>query len=765
MAEHKRNAGASQPISRHPLFPAIVALWFGALFGLGSVIISPAVIERAVLATGLDRVIPMAAPPLGTTTRILMALAMTGLGGLIGALLGRRIARPAPSVHVRRRGAGTAAGDAVLDTESAVGDAAQSAPVRAAAPTGRRRALAIEEAPEPTVVDDRVPIPGQQPQILNVAEFDLDGFEDIAPSANANAAQHGDTVDSDDEPFTGPAWLEAEAAWHEPAPDVAVEPAAAFAAERQSARGAFVTPPPGAQIFAVPAAPADSLDDADDDAYGADDEASDRANDRAAPEPALQPFAQLSSEAPASGTAHEAPGNRLFETYSREIAARAEQAQRDRARPLFGAPANVSAGTAAVTVSANPEPGFNLLPRLHLGEWGEDEDEAEGFVTPLAEPAEAAEPEVADEGIEAPFVAIEDEAVEAVETAEIPEITASEPVAGSAAERISGAELDTLSQVELLERLALAMAQRREETRRAASAAVIPLSVAASTPAPIEIEAEHALNGTDVLHTDTTDVLVATETPDEAAIAPEAEAGEAEAEIAPLARFTFEAGAFAAPIALAPVEPAPEPIEPTPIEQTLAQPTLAQPEPVPFDPAEALPAALRPVAVDDDFDDAEPLPGYIPPRHIGLSMAADADGDHGPLGFGLPEDDDADGDGDAAVLEQGYSSLLNLSRQAAPRQQFVRIEEPEETGEVQPVVIFPGEEAGEPAPFARPAAAIVEPAPAVQPIAIAAPAPLPVQAPAQSAERLFDAPHQDAEETERALRAALATLQRMSGAA
>ncbi|MCJ2185160.1 hypothetical protein MTR62_21075, partial [Novosphingobium sp. 1949] len=87
----RRNQGAKQPISQHPLFPAIVALWCGALAGLCSVALRPALIEQAILATGLDTLVPMAAPPLGATFRILFALAMTGLGGLGGALFARRL--------------------------------------------------------------------------------------------------------------------------------------------------------------------------------------------------------------------------------------------------------------------------------------------------------------------------------------------------------------------------------------------------------------------------------------------------------------------------------------------------------------------------------------------------------------------------------------------------------------------------------------------------------------------------------------------------
>ena len=80
MAITNRKPGKSKPISSHPLFPAVVALWFGALLGLGSLAIRPTLLEAVVLKTGLDLIIPAAAPPLGITARILIALFMASLG-------------------------------------------------------------------------------------------------------------------------------------------------------------------------------------------------------------------------------------------------------------------------------------------------------------------------------------------------------------------------------------------------------------------------------------------------------------------------------------------------------------------------------------------------------------------------------------------------------------------------------------------------------------------------------------------------------------
>src|SRR5215210_2327873 len=96
VAKQPRNPRASTPVTRHPLFPGIVALWFGALFGLGSLAIRPGLIESAVLAIGLDTIVPAAAPPLGITARILIALTLAALGGLLGATVARRIAQPRP---------------------------------------------------------------------------------------------------------------------------------------------------------------------------------------------------------------------------------------------------------------------------------------------------------------------------------------------------------------------------------------------------------------------------------------------------------------------------------------------------------------------------------------------------------------------------------------------------------------------------------------------------------------------------------------------
>jgi hypothetical protein len=98
---HRNKARHNRPIGRHPLFPAIVALWFAVLLGLGSLAISPSTLEELVRAGHIGLLLPAAAPPLGMTARLLVSLALTLGGAAIGWVLAKRMtapARPAPQV-------------------------------------------------------------------------------------------------------------------------------------------------------------------------------------------------------------------------------------------------------------------------------------------------------------------------------------------------------------------------------------------------------------------------------------------------------------------------------------------------------------------------------------------------------------------------------------------------------------------------------------------------------------------------------------------
>ena len=88
-----------RPLTAHRWFPAMVALWFAALFGLCALAVPTALLERLVGALGVDRVLPAAAPPLGENARLLIAAGLSSVGEILGLLLGRALGarhRPKP---------------------------------------------------------------------------------------------------------------------------------------------------------------------------------------------------------------------------------------------------------------------------------------------------------------------------------------------------------------------------------------------------------------------------------------------------------------------------------------------------------------------------------------------------------------------------------------------------------------------------------------------------------------------------------------------
>ena len=107
------------PVTWHPLFPAIVAVWFGALFGLGVLAVRTALLEAAVLSLGIDGLISAAAPPLGATARILLALGFAMVGAVIGGAVGLLMARSRPDAVARRTEAAAAKAAAKAEAEAA----------------------------------------------------------------------------------------------------------------------------------------------------------------------------------------------------------------------------------------------------------------------------------------------------------------------------------------------------------------------------------------------------------------------------------------------------------------------------------------------------------------------------------------------------------------------------------------------------------------------------------------------------------------------
>ncbi len=153
------------PVTKHPLFPAMVALWFGALFGLGSLAVRASLLESLVLKLSLDVLLPAAAPPLGMKSRLILALLLAAIGVAMGAMLARRIARPKPVETTRKRGIGARSAARQARAEAATAELEPSAP--------RRRSLTIEPAEQAGFHYDGAPLPGGAPSILDVTQIDL----------------------------------------------------------------------------------------------------------------------------------------------------------------------------------------------------------------------------------------------------------------------------------------------------------------------------------------------------------------------------------------------------------------------------------------------------------------------------------------------------------------------------------------------------------------------------------------------------------------
>lgn len=738
------------PVTRHPLFPAVVAMWFGSLFGLGSLAVRASLIESLVIKFSLDVLLPAAAPPLGLKFRIILALLMAAIGIALGAALARRIARPKQVATPRRREVG---GRAAARQARAAAAAAASEP---ADMTARRRPLAMTNEEERAENYELAPLPGSSPAILDVtqidiamnqhdsqssfhadqpveAPLDLSAFSDAAPSA---PEAEPETPRFESTRFEPVKFEQVKFEPVETAPEADLQDQAAFQPEHTPDRQVFRTAeqaPEAEPVGEIPQLAAQSLHRAIDGALQAEQDAEPlnfgRPFDSLGREPAA-----VEATAPEPISFHPTGG----------FAPQAEIAPLD-----LHAGQEVETGSVA-DAEANDSEYARMMADLRriddekaaarkaaLSTWSDE--------PPAAEAAESIDDEGEDSRFE-PVIWSDEPPVATPPTLAIDAPLADVPVAS----RVETAPLAELSPVELIERLALAMRQRTQLVAIPSElvAAVTAMARPATDPAP--------------------------------AAEPDA-----------LSIFA-EPQTLAEPQAMAETQFAPV------LESLPAAVIEAVQEPVddvaePADSFAPLPAALRPIDFSDfaEHDDFAEL--NLPPRSFGGPLFAQpaeaeaqpataevqpASAEVQPAGmFAAPAPEP---EIEADVLEEGYSSLLDLGRPAPVRNDFVRIEEPEtEADEIEPVVLFPGHTARPGMRFAAPGAAPVN-----QPVDN-------VAAPEQASDefgvpqlRRFDAPakiapavasgatgaaasalRQDPEEAQRALRAALATLQRMSGAA
>ena len=186
------------PVSAHPAFPAVVALWFAALLGIGSLILPVRLYETILTATGISGMVTAAAPPLGFTARALIALVATVCGAGLGLYAARRISGTSGSIGLfRREDTGRRAFNAAEEiAEDGIADEEEDdlPPMREAIiPAGRRRALAMAEDDGPSELLNVAPLPGEQTGLwgglggaVMQADEALELFEQVEPEAYAD---------------------------------------------------------------------------------------------------------------------------------------------------------------------------------------------------------------------------------------------------------------------------------------------------------------------------------------------------------------------------------------------------------------------------------------------------------------------------------------------------------------------------------------------------------------------------------------------------
>lgn len=229
-----RKRRRAAPVTAHRLFPAFAAVWFAALFGLGSLAIPGSLLGAVVLKTGLPAIVPAAAPPLGFTAHLLVAFALAVFGAALGLALALRL-RPKGRADVRC--AAPVAPDAVPEPEAAykvrARDAHPDAPPRR--PLVLTEALVdplVEEADEPEPESETfAPLLRRKPRSASTEPaVDATPYSPEYTPGDIGAVRPLDlsALELDEpieEPFAAPAATEAAVA-PQPEPEPEPEPAA-----------------------------------------------------------------------------------------------------------------------------------------------------------------------------------------------------------------------------------------------------------------------------------------------------------------------------------------------------------------------------------------------------------------------------------------------------------------------------------------------------------------------------------------------------------
>ncbi|MDE2560856.1 MAG: hypothetical protein KGL48_01290 [Sphingomonadales bacterium] len=194
-----------QPITAHRLFPAIVALWFAALFGIGSFVVPVGLLEKLVALTGLPKLVPAAAPPLGFTARGMVALTLAGIGVIAGLVVALRLrSKPEAQAPRRRRGRDTHPDAPARRPVAASTDLADIEPLGAPAfdtttgPVRRRALISTEDEPPAFHVHECASLPSYEDAPDMEAAPPLVAADEPVPEPASAAVQISEPVTGED---------------------------------------------------------------------------------------------------------------------------------------------------------------------------------------------------------------------------------------------------------------------------------------------------------------------------------------------------------------------------------------------------------------------------------------------------------------------------------------------------------------------------------------------------------------------------------------
>ncbi len=192
VSESPRHKHSGQPpVSTHPAFPVIVALWFAALLGIGSMVLPIDLFERFAVASGLADIFQAAQPPLGATARIVVAM----VAGVIGAIAGTLVAGRIRAANAPRTATRHAAAQRPADESHAL---SAKQPISAHEELGEGGLDADPDAPGEGSVDadldtvvERGPLASPRRELVMTDDDAPSEFLDVAPLPGHRAAAFG----------------------------------------------------------------------------------------------------------------------------------------------------------------------------------------------------------------------------------------------------------------------------------------------------------------------------------------------------------------------------------------------------------------------------------------------------------------------------------------------------------------------------------------------------------------------------------------------